>query len=429
VTDRQLAERQVSERRLIELRVSSRLATVGVGVVLVAVSFVIYLLSARQFDAGRGDLFWLADAFLKGRTWLAGPLGPNDVVYGPSGQVFVPFAPFPAIAFMPLVAVIGPANADLWEPIINAAIAAADVGLAMWLAGRAGVRSIAGRVWLAVLLGFSTQIWWVTTRGGVWHTGHLIATFLTLAALIEVFGRRRSLLLGILAGAAFLTRAPLAFAVPLFLLVIPRPAVDPPAQPGPRGWLDPRTWPIEGWIGVAIGVLPAVAFFLWYNEVRFGSPLESGYALATLPPWLAIVRAEGLFSTSHLGMNLDYLLIHLPSTMPNPPYLRPDGLGMSIFLTSPGLLRAVRAPWRDPTVGRLGVGLALTALATLVPNLLYYGGGWLQFGYRYALDSIPFVLALAAMATARHGFGWPWRALTIFGALVGIGSVYWAYHL
>jgi hypothetical protein len=417
------------ERSMGDPRVNDRRAALGAGLVLVVTSFVIYLLSARQFDAGRGDLFWLADAFLKGRTWLEGPLGPNDVVFGPAGEVFVPFAPFPAIAFMPLVAVIGPANADLWEPIINAALAAADVGMAMWLAGRAGVRSIVDRVWLAVLLGFSTQIWWITTRGGVWHTGHLIAMFLILAALIEVFGRRRSLLLGLLAGAAFLTRAPLAFAIPLFLLVLPRREPDSPMQPEPRGWLDPRTWPIEGWIGIAFGVLPAVAFFLWYNQVRFGSPLESGYALATLPPWLAAVRAEGLFSTSHLGMNLDYLFTHLPTPIPNPPYFRPDGLGLSIFLTSPGLLRAVRAPWRDRVVGPLSVGLALTAVVTLLPNLLYYGGGWLQFGYRYALDSIPFVFALAALATARHGFGWPWRMLTIFGTLVGLASVYWAYHL
>ena len=40
---------------------------------------------------------------------------------------------------------------------------------------------------LAVLFGFSTQILWVTTRGGVWHTGHLIATILTFACLIELW--------------------------------------------------------------------------------------------------------------------------------------------------------------------------------------------------------------------------------------------------
>jgi hypothetical protein len=395
---------------------------------LVAISFVIYLLSARQFDATRGDLFYLADAFLHGRTWLELPLGPYDVVYGRLGEVYVPFAPFPAIALMPLVALVGPRIADLWQPIVNASLAATDVGLAYWLVGRAGVRSLVDRTWLAVLLGFSTQIWWVTTRGGVWHTGHLLATLLTLSALIEVFGRRRPVLLGLLGGAAFLTRAPLAFALPFYALVVRRRQSDSVAD-GVRGWLHPRVWPIEGWVGLAFGVLPSVAFFLLYNNARFGSPLESGYILATLPPWLAAIRAEGLFSTSHLAMNFDFLVLHLPTWIPDPPFLRPDGLGLSILLTSPALLRAVRAPWRDPGLGPLSWGLAATAFATLLPNLLYYGGGWLQYGYRYALDSIPFVLALAAMATVRHGFGWLWRVLTVVGVVVGLGSVYWAYHL
>ena len=74
------------------------------------------------------------------------------------------------------------------------------------------------RLALALLLGFSTQIWWVTTRGGVWHTGHLVATILTLLLLIELFGKRRALLMGLLVGAAFLTRAPVAFAAPAVAL-------------------------------------------------------------------------------------------------------------------------------------------------------------------------------------------------------------------
>ena len=51
-----------------------------------------------------------------------------------------------------------------------------------------GVQRVWDRFWLVALLGFSTQIWWVTTRGGVWHTGHLIATMLTLGCLIELWG-------------------------------------------------------------------------------------------------------------------------------------------------------------------------------------------------------------------------------------------------
>ena len=60
-----------------------------------------------------------------------------------------------------------------------------------------------------------------------------------------------------------------------------------------------------------------------------------------------------------------------------------------------------------PTGVRLPVALALTAAAVLIPSLLYYGGGWLQYGYRYALDSIPFVIALWA---------WPWRGAASAGA-------------
>ena len=42
-----------------------------IGFALVAISAVIYWLANRDFDAYRGDFFYLADAFLHGRTWLS----------------------------------------------------------------------------------------------------------------------------------------------------------------------------------------------------------------------------------------------------------------------------------------------------------------------------------------------------------------------
>jgi hypothetical protein len=396
----------------------------ALGLVAVAVSFVIYAATSSGFDAGRPDLFYLADAFLHGRLWLDHPLGPADNVII-DGRVYVPFAPFPAVVFVPLAALFGPVRLDQWEQVIDSAIAAFDVGLCWWLMGRVGVRSLADRLWLVALLGFSTQIWWVNTRGGVWHTGHLIAILLTLAALIETFGRRRPWLLGLLVGAAFLTRAPVAFAVPFFGWAI--------ADGAGATWRDPGSWPWRRWIGFAAAILPAVAFFLWYNAARFGSPLESGYALASLPAFLEAQRERGLFSISHLATNLDYLFVHLPAFFITgadgriqwliPP--RPDGLGLSILLTSPGLLLALRADWRS----RMAIALGLTAVAVLVPSLLYYGGGWLQYGYRYALDSIPFVMALVGLAVARHGLPVWGKVLIVFGIAVNLAGVYWAYNL
>ena len=268
-----------------------RVTIVGVAIAFVAMA--IYWLSNRFFDAGRGDFFYLADAFLHGRTWLDFQPGPNDVIIVGS-KIYVPFAPFPAIALMPLVALTGAQVADQWESGINATLAAIDVGLAWWLLGRIGVRSLVDRFWLVALLGFSTQVWWVTTRGGVWHTGHLIAIMLTLGCLIELWGSRRAWLIGLLAGAAFLTRAPLAFAIPFYALLLAGDSI----------W-EPRHWPWRDWLGLFMGVLPSIVFFLWYNDVRFGSPFESGYALATLPEWLDARRQEGLFSTTHIPMNLD----------------------------------------------------------------------------------------------------------------------------
>ncbi len=124
-------------------------------------------------------------------------------------------------------------------------------------------------------------------------------------------------------------------------------------------------------------------------------------------------------------MNLDYLFIHLPLASPDFPFFRMDGLGMSIFLTSPGLLFAVRADWRSPR----SWWLAAATILVLIPTLLYYGGGWFQYGYRYFLDSVPFVMALCGLAAVRRdGVGRGWKALIVFGTVVMALGAYLAYR-
>lgn len=400
-----------------------------IGLAVAVASAVIYWLCDRLFDAGRGDFFYLADAFLHGRTWLPAPLGPNDVI-PIDGRYYVPFAPFPAIALLPVVALTGPVTADQLESGINALLAGAGVGMCWWLLERVGIKRVSDKVWLSALFGFSTQMLWVTTRGGVWHTGQLIATLLTFACLIELFGRRRAWLIGLCAGAAFLTRAPLAFAIPVYAIWMAWPADDDAlvVRSRPAGSITGvlAVVPWRRWLVFGIALAPSILFFFAYNQIRFGSPLESGYALATLPDWLEQQRRIGLFSIRHIPMNIDYFLVHLPRFMTTWPFLRPDGLGMSVLLTSPGLLFAIRADWRRSQAWFL----ALAAILVLIPTLLYYGGGWLQYGYRYFLDSVPFVIALCGLAAvARGGIGWGWKVLILVGiAVMGIG-VYWAYNL
>ena len=409
----------MSTRRL------SRSTIVGLGLVVGA--FLVYWLSNRAFDAGRGDLFYLADAFLHGRTWIDVALGPWDVIPGPDGRIYVPFAPFPAIVLMPVVALLGPVTADQVESGVNAALAAAVVvGLGWWVAGRIGVERLRDRLALVLLLGFSTQVWWVTTRGGVWHTGHLVAMILTLLLLAEMFGRRRPVLMGLLIGAAFLTRAPVAFVTPAAALWLvrswpdvlgagrPMGAADRRRCPGGRGW---------SWAWASCRPSPSSSGTTSTASARPGSPAT---CWPPLPEWLEAQRDRGLFSLVHVPMNLHYLFTKLPALTGEFPFFRPDGLGMSVLFTSPGLLLAVRAPWRDSRSWLL----LLAAVLVLIPTLLYYGGGWLQYGYRYFLDSIPFVWALVALGIVHRGTlrWWGW-ALILFGVAIGAAGVYWAYHL
>ncbi|HET7028584.1 MAG TPA: hypothetical protein VFI28_12895 [Candidatus Limnocylindrales bacterium] len=390
-----------------------------VGVAAIVAVGLVFLVCARLYDAHRGDFFYLADAFLHGRTWLDVKPGPQDVI-AVDDRYYVPFGPFPAILLAPLVALLGPQNADALEPAVDALLAAAAAGLGWWLTIRGGVERLTDRLFLVALLAFSTPLWWITTRGGVWHTGQLVATVVTLAALVEAFGRRRAVVLGLLAGAAFLSRAPLAFAVPFYAWAAAEGARGRTANLRPGLERAVRSAVIVG-----VAAAPSLAFFLWYNAVRFGSPLESGYALAVVPPFLEVQRQAGLFSLAHLSMNLDYLLIHLPRRVDAFPFFQPDGFGLSIFLTSPGFLVGALAPWRSSLVRALG----LTTLAVLVPSLLYYGGGWLQYGYRYALDALPFLFAIVVVAVARRGMPTGGRLLIGLGILVNAGGIYWAYRL
>ena len=80
--------------------------------------------------------------------------------------------------------------------------------------------------------------------------------------------------------------------------------------------------PWRSWAWLTVGVLPAIVGFFAYNQVRFGTPLESGYALATLPPFLEANREKGLFSLAHVPMNLDYFLAPPPDPDPDVPVLQ-----------------------------------------------------------------------------------------------------------
>ncbi|MDP2630756.1 MAG: hypothetical protein Q8P56_05090, partial [Candidatus Uhrbacteria bacterium] len=144
-----------------------------------------------------------------------------------------------------------------------------------------------------------------------------------------------------------------------------------------------------------VGVLLLMA----YNFLRFGNVLEQGYGLQYLAyDSLRVARDYGILNIVHVPGNLFYALFAgvIPifqdqfSHVLRFPFVRPDPWGMSLFITSPYLFLLFFFKYRERTSWLLIASIICIA----VPIFLYYGIGFRQFGYRYALDFFPFLFFL-----------------------------------
>jgi hypothetical protein len=102
-----------------------------------------------------------------------------------------------------------------------------------------------------------------------------------------------------------------------------------------------------------------------------------------------------LFSITHVPTNLALFIGGGYTVRDAFPWLVPSTEGQSILLTMPALLLAFAVPMRD----RLNKILWGAVIITAIPVFLYYGGGGADtYGYRYAMDFVPFLVALVAIA-------------------------------
>jgi uncharacterized membrane protein len=70
----------------------------------------------------------------------------------------------------------------------------------------------------------------------------------------------------------------------------------------------------------------------------------------------------------------------------------------------------------------------LAAFAISLPAMIYTATGWVQFGYRYALDYLPFLFIAIASGLQRMPKILAW-ILIVLSVLVNIWGVYWSVKL
>jgi hypothetical protein len=232
------------------------------------------------------------------------------------------------------------------------------------------------RLAVTALFGFGTVHWWLSSLGMVWYTAQVVALSFLLLTVSELLGRQRPFLVGVWFAGAVLTRAEILVGLPAVVW-----------------WLWPNV-PFRRLLWMGVPLLAAALGMGWYNFARFHSPLDLGYNYMLIEKaLLQRLEEHGSFSFRHLGRNLYWSLLALPELSAKWPYVHMPKMGLSVFVTTPALLLALAAPWRERLV-RVSVAAVLLLAA---PGLLYYNTGYMQAGYRFVLQYMPFLLILVTL--------------------------------
>ena len=437
------------------------LVSATIGLVLVAIALVVY--SHTQPFRFYDHFEWQAEAFLEGQTAIRYPVEAtddsagnaffNDVRQVPSSDGVprgdIPFPPLPAILLLPFVAAWGH---DADGQFIFAIVGAIDVGIAWWALGGLPIRRWV-RLATTLFLAFGTVLWYAAQIGTTWYQAHVLAVGLTLLAVgialradpdaaadeddlpdpepeaaseteletqPEPFVRRlrsmidgRQFLVGLLFGLACTARLTILFAAPFFLLV------------GGGG-----TWLRRGF-SAGLGAAIPVAALLLYNFASTGHIFHPGYQFlyeqeAGFYTTLGYNLSWALEDPRYIPQNLGIMLFSTPAIEPSiypaglgggralctdPAMIRglferdcplalPRDTGMSVILTSPAFLFALPALRRYGR-SRAVTGAALAVVIIAVVNLMHFSQGWVQFGYRFSLDFVPWALVLVALGMER----------------------------
>lgn len=325
-------------------------------------------------------------------------------------KYFVSFPPFPGVLMMPFVLIGGYGANDVLFTVLMAALNVVLVHRLLRRLVEKGYseRSEVDDLWLTALFAFGSVHLWCAVLGQVWFTALIVGVTCNLLYVYYALDADAPLKAGFAMAAAFATRASLLFAAVFFLHQAIWPASG--ERRPPREIV--RRLAIFGLPCLVVGVL-----LLVYNYVRFEHATEFGHTyLAT--GTIARIRDFGLFNLTFLSRNLTAAFTLLPSIDGEAPYLHLSKHGMSLLLTTPALVWLLY-PVRSHALAR---GFALTAACIAVPIFFYQNTGWEQFGFRFSLDFMPYLVG--CLALGGRPINRAFRTLIVVGVLVNaLGAV------
>ena len=340
----------------------------------------------------------LADAILHGRWFLEeAPSWLNELLPCGDGRFCVAYPPLPAILALPFAAFVPTAVAQVVASRIAGGASAGVLYHALRGLGAPRAYALAG----TAVSAFGTTLLFTSVDGRAWYAAHSGA-MLFLTASFDVAARGGApVLVGALCGLATLARLPVAAAFPALAYLAA---------------LRSRTGYPRALALVVAGGLPFAVIYVGYDLLRWGTPLDDGYARLTEGD---VFFNHGLFSPLYLPRQLYAIFLEPPDLVGGTPFfLRPRFIGMSLFLTTPALLwifAGFRLVRRDAAIATT----AAAGLLALLPDLFHGTVGFQQFGYRFSIDAQPFLIALAIAGDGlRRGVWRRWPSILFLVAMV-----------
>lgn len=339
-----------------------------------------YLKSEQQFS-------YLASSFLHGDLNLPDDFPIADTVSW-GGHLYWPLGPLPAILLTPFIFVFNFFGFFFFQSYLSLLLTILIFFLVYKIARKINYNFI-DAWYLAYAFCFASVFLGVAAIGWSWYFAQVITVTLLFLALLEFLNKKRYYILGLIFAALLLTR--ITAALGIIFIILDLLFLSAPVKEKAKNLLK-----------LILPLVVALLVLLLYNQARFGNFFNQGYISQTLGRDLVQARNYGLINLVHLPGNLFYCFLNTPdpifkdnvSHVLKFPFVKADHWGMSIFLLSPYLLYL----FFKKIKGKLPINLLISASVVAFTIFLYYGIGFRQFGYRYALDFFPLVF-LAFMIT------------------------------
>lgn len=328
---------------------------------------------------------FIADAFLHGHFDILNPpwdLGDYTTF---NNKIYYQYGPTPALVLLPLVYLW---KTNVSQTYVSMIIGSLNAALVFILLGRLHISRLTKKILLTFFFALGTIHFSAAATGTTWFFEHIIAICFLLLALLENFGKKRPFLMGLFFSLAVFSRQTILLSLPFFLLFLKK---DVSYR---------RFFP--KFLLFVVGAFPLILFYAYYNFARFGNIFDDGryymylnYVNSATPYTFARIGHPGfvtnMLDLRNIPLNLYTLFLMPPVFSAHFPFVTPSPYGLSIILISPLFFYAISAK-RDflTKVSWLAVLLIATG------DFLWFAQGWVQFGYRYLLDFIPYLMILVA---------------------------------